>query len=139
MTSMVVPVSLQREATSPPVDDRYAGVRALWIKVIIRAVFDWVAYRDSARLFQRKLAESAHTWLFRPSELFNSFENVCHMLDIDPEKVRRWAKTMSKDQVAKIEHLERYPSAGRDVSPALLSMVDDMLTEEEESEELLCF
>lgn len=132
MNALVIPVSLQREAASPPVDDRYAGVRALWIKVIIRAVFDWVAYRDSTRLFQRKLAESAYTWLFRPSELFNSFENVCHMLDIDPSRVRGWAKTMNKDQVAKIEHLERYPSAGRDVEPALISMVDRMLTEGEE-------
>lgn len=134
MTALVLPVSLQRETASQPVDDRYAGVRALWIKVIIRAVFDWVAYRDSTRLFQRKLAESAYVWLFRPSELFNSFENVCHMLDIDPNKVRDWAKKMNKDQVAKIEHLERYPSAGRDVEPALLSMVDQMLTESEEEE-----
>lgn len=132
MTALVIPVSLQRETLSTPVDDRYAGVRALWIKVIIRAVFDWVAYRDSSRLIQRKLADSAYTWLFKPSDLFNSFENVCHMLDIDPERVRRWANTMSKDQVAKIEHLERYPSAGRDVGPALLSMVDDMLTEVED-------
>lgn len=132
MNALVIPVSLQREAAPTPVDDRYAGVRALWIKVIIRAVFDWVAYRDSSRIFQRKLADSAHSWLYRPSELFNSFENVCHMLDIDPNRVREWASTMSKDQVAKIEHLERYPSAGRDVEPALISLVDRMLTEGEE-------
>lgn len=101
----------------------------MWIKVIIRAVFDWVAYRDSSRLFQRKLAEGAQFWLFSSSELFNSFENVCHMLDLDPGRVRNWARTMSKDQVAKIEHLERYPSAGRDVGPDIIALVDQIVSE----------
>lgn len=91
----------------PGPDDRYAGIRALWIKVIIRAVFDWVSYRDSDRLHQRKLAESAEIWLFQPSELFNAFDNICMYIDLDPERVRRWAKNMDRDQVAKIEHLER--------------------------------
>lgn len=92
---------------NPSTHERYAGVRALWIKVIIRAVFDWVSYRDSPRLMQKKLAESAALWLFQPSELFNGFENVCYYLDVDPSLVRRWARTMSREQVAKIEHLER--------------------------------
>lgn len=56
---------------------------------------------------QKKLAESAALWLFQPSELFNGFENVCYYLDVEPSLVRRWAKTMSREQVAKIEHLER--------------------------------
>ena len=91
-------------------DDRYSGVRALWIKVVIRAVFDWVSYRDSDRLPQRKLAEAAEAWLFRPSVLFNGFENICVCLDVNPEQVRKWAMRMSRDQVSKIEHLERSPS-----------------------------
>lgn len=127
---MIVPVSLQREHTSPAVDDRYAGIRALWIKVIIRAVFDWVAYRDSDRLFQKKLADSAHSWLFKQNELFNGFENICHMLDINPNRVRTWAKTMSKDQVAKIEHLERYPSSS--LTTGALELLAERFVEEEE-------
>lgn len=99
--------------------ERYAGVRALWIKVIIRAVFDWVSYRDSDKLMQRKLAESASSWLFQPSTLFNGFENVCGYLDICPDHVRMWAKAMSREQVAKIEHLERFPN-GR-VDEAIVS------------------
>lgn len=87
--------------------DRYAGVRALWIKVIIRAVFDWVSYRESPKLLQRKLAESAHFWLFRPNESFNSFENICYYLDMNPENIRRWAKVLDPDKVAKIELLDR--------------------------------
>lgn len=87
--------------------DRYAGVRTLWLKVIIRAIFDWVTYRDSPRLMQKKLAESAASWLFEDSELFNGFENICGNLDVNPEDIRERARAMSKDDVAKIEHLER--------------------------------
>ena len=92
---------------APAGDRRYAGVRALWMKVIIRAVFDWVTYRDSTKLDKMKYAESSYNWLFKKSFLFNSFENVCKLLDIDPEKVRHNASRMTKDDVAKIEHLER--------------------------------
>jgi hypothetical protein len=88
-------------------DRRYAGVRALWMKVIIRAVFDWVTYRDSTKVDKLKYAEGAYNWLFQKSLLFNSFENVCKHLDIDAEKVRANARRMTKDDVAKIEHLER--------------------------------
>jgi hypothetical protein len=86
---------------------RYTGIVALWLKVIIRAVFDWVSYRDSQRLEQKKLAERAHQWLFLPSEHMNSFVAICYMIDIDVDKCRQWAKSISKDQISKIEHLER--------------------------------
>jgi len=91
----------------PPSLDRWSGVRVLWGKVIIRAVFDWVNYRDSNVLGLRKLADSAESWLFRPNETFNSFESLCLYLDIDAEEVRGIATTMTKDQVRKIEHMER--------------------------------
>jgi len=89
----------------------YQGVRALWLKVIIRAVFDWVSYRDSTKHERRMDAESAHWWLFRTNDFFNSFENVCVQLDLDPNRVRTWANGVTKDQVAKIEHLDRSSSA----------------------------
>jgi len=96
-----MPDSMQRSV------DRYVGYRALWMKVIIRAAFDWVSYRDSLKLEHRKIAEYAFVWLFQPSELFNSFENVCHLVDLPPEKIRAWARHLTKEHVAKIEHLER--------------------------------
>jgi hypothetical protein len=98
--------------TIPPAsnEDRYAGIRALWLKVIIRAVFDWVQYRDSNRLPQKKLADGARSWLFEPSDVFNGFENLCFSLDVDPSKIRKWASALSKEQVAKIEHLDREPN-----------------------------
>lgn len=88
-------------------DDRYAGVRSLWLKVIIRAMFDLASYRDSDKLSQRKLAENAYNWLFGPSEIYNSFENVCRLLDLDPKRIRNRANLMTKDDVAKIEFKER--------------------------------
>lgn len=93
-------------------------MRALWIKVIIRAVFDWVSYRDSDQLGKRKMADSAANWLFEPNVTFNSFSNVCYYLDVDPGRVRVWAKKISRKQVAKIEHLERYPSKKQEMLAA---------------------
>jgi hypothetical protein len=88
---------------------RHAGVKALWIKVIVRAVFDWVTYRHSDDIRHLKLAESARIWIFEPSELFNGFSNICFYLDLDPDTVRAWAVGVTPDQVVKIEHLEREP------------------------------
>lgn len=104
--------------------DRYVGYRALWMKVIIRAAFDWVSYRDSDKLDKLKDAESGHNWIYGKGCLFNSFENICHMIDLPPEKIRAWAKKLTKDQVNKIEHLERDSS----ISPEALlrrAVVDD--------------
>lgn len=105
-SSVVRRASLARRRASDS-KDRYTGYRALLLKVIIRAIFDWVCYRDSLKLEKKKMAESAHSWLFESSTLFNGFENFCTILDISPERVREKARRMSKEQVAKIEHLER--------------------------------
>jgi hypothetical protein len=99
-------------------DDRYTGIRILWLKVIVRAIFDWITYRDSDRLMQKKLADSAHSWLFDQSILFNGFENICTNLGINPMKVRERAKCMTREDVAKIEHLER--TEGLQVAAPLL-------------------
>jgi len=97
-----------QETTAPAgPDERYAGIRALWAKVIIRAVFDWVTYRDSPKLQQKKLAENAEQWLFHPNELFNSFESICRFLDVSPGVIRIRAREMTRDNVYKIEHRER--------------------------------
>lgn len=87
--------------------DLYVPYRALWLKVIIRAAFDWVSYRDALKIEQRKEAERAYRWLFEPSELFNSFENICDLVNFPPDKIRRWVRSLTKEHVAKIEHLER--------------------------------
>jgi hypothetical protein len=87
--------------------ERYAGYKALWMRVIIRAAFDLASYKDDRRVALRKYAESAHKWLFEKSLLFNSFENICAMLGIEPDPIREWASTLTKEDVQKMEHLER--------------------------------
>jgi hypothetical protein len=131
------PKSLYQESIprhADPERDRYAGDRALWLKVIIRAVFDWVSYRDSNKLLQKKIAEGAEGWLFQSSTLFNSFENICLSLGVLPEDVRRWARGLSKDQVAKIEHLDREGERPSVFDQKLLAAHGS--EEEDDSEEL---
>lgn len=106
----------QNEIPMPGPDDRYAGIRALWIKVIIRAIFDWVTYRDSLDLKRKKEAENASTWLFKPSVVFNSFENVCYYVGLNPDDVRDQVQSMSKEDAKKIEYLERSDREGRELA-----------------------
>lgn len=99
-------VILQADPVDRP-EDRYSGIKALWAKVIIRAVFDRVMYWNHPNLKERSKALDADTWLFKKSNLPNSFETVCSFLEIDPEDVRQRALRMKKSEVAKIEHMER--------------------------------
>jgi hypothetical protein len=87
--------------------DRYAWVKLLWRKVIIRAVYDYVLWKDIRQIRKRHDAQDAGKWLFEESDLNNSLEEVCLIADVDPEKVRRLARTATKDQVKKLEHIER--------------------------------
>jgi hypothetical protein len=86
---------------------RYAPIRVLWRRVIVRAAFDWVLYRDSPDLRQKKLSEEAHKWIFYVSNLWNSFDNVCVLADVPMDKIRAWVQCLTKDQVKKMEHMER--------------------------------
>ena len=92
--------------------ERYSRLRALWVRVIIRAAFD-LASRQENNLAKQKEAESAERWLFGESHLFNSFENVCSMLDVNPERFRTWARNLSWKEVRKMEHMERTSSSVR--------------------------
>lgn len=113
--------------------DRYVGYRALWLRVVIRATFDWVSYRDSLKMELRKEAERAHRWLFEKSELFNSFENVCHLVDLPPNALRAWAKALTKERVAKIEHLERDSSSPMAVFEAERRLIAELAEVDEDA------
>jgi hypothetical protein len=86
---------------------QYAGIRALWVKVIIRAIYDFVNYRNASGLTQLKWSREAYNWMFNTDPRDGSFNGVCYHLDINPEAVRAWARTATKRQVAKIEYLDR--------------------------------
>ena len=93
--------------TEPTSPDRYTWVKLLWRKVIIRAVYDYVLWKDIRQIRKRHDAQDAGKWLFDESEMNNSLEEICLIADVDPEKVRRLARTATKDQVKKLEHIER--------------------------------
>jgi hypothetical protein len=113
--------------------DRYVGYRALWMKVIIRAAFDWVSYRDALKLEQRKEAERAHRWIFERNEHFNSFENICQLVDLPPDKIRVWVKSLTKEHVAKIEHLERESLAPIALLEAERRLIEDIIEDDEDA------
>lgn len=89
--------------------ERYAGSQALWMKVIQRAAYDYASYKDDPDLKKRKEADSAYKWMFEPSYLFNSFETGCKFLGVPPEPIRVWAKKLTKQEVRKMEHVDRRP------------------------------
>lgn len=92
---------------SSEMEDRYAGIRLLWAKAILRAINDYVSYKDSNKIGLKKYAESAQRWLFFQDESYNSLDNVCQMLGISSERVRNRAMTMTKDEIAKVEYIDR--------------------------------
>ena len=92
--------------------DRYTWVKLLWRKVIIRAIYDYVLWRDVPKVRKRHDAQDAARWLFEESDLNNSLEKVCEVADVDPGKIRAYARTATKAEVKKLEHIER-DRAGR--------------------------
>lgn len=101
-------LQLQESLPESGQGDRYSGYRVLWMRVIQRALFDWVLGRNCKDdLVKLKRADMAYRWLFERNELFNSFENVCASLGIDPGQLRERALAMTEDDVKKIEHMER--------------------------------
>lgn len=91
--------------------ERYVPYRLLWVKVIIRAAYDYALWKDSKDLRLRKYAHDAEKWLFEPSTLANSFESICYSFDLDMDGIRRYARALTRDEVKKLEFKERQ---GRD-------------------------
>ena len=87
--------------------DRYAWVKLLWRKVIVRAIYDYVLWKDIPKTRKRHDAQDAQRWLFEESTLNNSLENICLIADVDIGKIRTYARTATKAEVKKLEHIER--------------------------------
>jgi hypothetical protein len=107
-------IILQEESFETP-DDRYLCIRMLWFRAIILAIKEHHQFRRSSKLEEKRWARDAEIWLFQKSHLFNGFENICHHLNIDPDRLRNRIKTMSRDDIeilmSKIEFLDRRPGA----------------------------
>lgn len=87
--------------------ERYLPYRVLWAKVIIRATYDYALWKDSPDIRLRTYAQDAERWLFESSDLELSFENICFAFDFPVEKIRQKTRTLTKNDVKKLEFRER--------------------------------
>lgn len=91
-----------------PTQSEALGCRVLLLEIIRRAAYDWVLYRGSKKLEQRKLARDAYVWLFveapghadwqereRDGDSLFSFLNICLVLDLDPAEVRMHLRALT--------------------------------------------
>lgn len=74
------------------------SVKRLMLKVLYRALGDWVFYRESRQPSRRRDAADAYRWLFldETSEEMFSFKAVCDVLKQDPVYVRKYARDLTK-------------------------------------------
>jgi hypothetical protein len=87
--------------------ERYTPYKMIWLKVIIRAVYDYVMWRNSPKVMNRKLADDAARWLFEPSMHANGFEYLCEIMSLPQNDIRKWARRLTPDDVQKLELKER--------------------------------
>lgn len=88
--------------------ERYVCYRVLWAKVIIRAAYDYALWKDSKDMRLKKFAQDAERWLFESSSLELSFENICFAYDFPIERIRARSRTLTKNDVKKLEFRERH-------------------------------
>lgn len=88
--------------------ERYVPIRVLWAKVIIRAAYDYALWKDSKDMRLRNFAKDAERWLFEPSDFELSFENICSSFDFPMEKIRQKTRSLTKQDVKKLEFRERH-------------------------------
>lgn len=107
MTVLQASDALVMMGMAKPNLDRYAWVKLLWRKVIVRAIYDYVLWKDIPKTRKRHDAQDAARWLFDVSDLNNSLEQICLIADVDIGKIRTYARSATKDMVKKLEHIER--------------------------------
>lgn len=83
--------------------------RLLWIKVILRAIYDYVLYENSKNKSLRDIGISAKKWLFEKPKAYENMAlpNLCLELGLDVEKIRECAQSLTRDKIVKIEFLNR--------------------------------
>lgn len=85
-------------------------MKILWARVILRALYDYVIWKDSDKMKDRRDFQTVKKWLFEPSTLGNSFENLCRLLNWPAGLIREKALTMTREDVKKMEFREREQS-----------------------------
>lgn len=87
--------------------NRYSGVRRLWIMVIIRAVFDYVHKKDATTKYGKLEAAQAKAWLFDAKGM-DSLDYVCKLAGgLSADVVREYARTVNKNDLKSFKLAER--------------------------------
>lgn len=97
------------------------GCKALLLEIIRRAAYDWVLYRTSERMQNKKLADDAYNWLFKEGpghqswverslnkKDITSFMAICEALDLDPETVRNHVRRLTVKNVMSVGRPAEY-------------------------------
>lgn len=92
-----------------------SSCRHMLMEVIRRAAYDWVLYRLSRKLQDRRLAEDAYQWLFverpgtkawsereRNGKRLTSLCSICDVLDVEPSFVRRHVRRLTVKRVMSV-------------------------------------
>lgn len=85
--------------------------KLLLAAIIRRSAFDIALYQSSKRLKERRIYIGAYQWMFgkrvndHPLDRFTSFENICELLDQDPEWIRRATLKLKKSDVKKFDRV----------------------------------
>jgi hypothetical protein len=98
---------LPKVQPAPYISEKYVPYRVLWVKVIIRAAYDYALWKESKDFKQRKYAMDAERWFFSESSLMNGFVKICEVLKLDPALIRRCVRKLTREQVKKLEFKER--------------------------------
>lgn len=140
-------LSLPRRDRDPAlVLQEIKGCKSLLLEVIRRAAYDWVLYRTSRKMFNKKLAEQAYEWLFQEQpdhpdwrervesgKHITGFVSICTSLDLDPDAVRTHVKRLTPKNVMSVgrppEYRRREPQ-GRDEEESAVSLEPTELEEE---------
>lgn len=109
---------ISREHTEPaPTQQEVVGCKALLLEIIRRASYDWVLYRQSSRLPQKKLAEEAYHWIFveesgeertKNGKHLTGFVAICDLLDLDPDSVRARIRLLTVANVMSVGRPAEY-------------------------------
>lgn len=85
--------------------------KLLLAAIIRRTAFDIALYRDSRRLKERRIYVQAYQWMFKRGtpnheiDRFTAFENICELLNQDPEWIRRATLKLEKSDVKKFDRV----------------------------------
>lgn len=97
------------------------GSKSLLLEIVRRAAYDWVLYRTSTRLINKRLAEESYHWLFvekpgslewaercRSGKQLTSFVSICESLDLDPDNMRMHIKRLTAKNVMNVGRPAEY-------------------------------